>query len=966
MILTSSAFLSHSNHPLGLVHHATRWRADVLGGTFDNPLWDSGWDTVNLLTIDTPVGLVESGIPLIFDVTHMDGLEIESEPSPPEAFVDGCSSGFRITFFEEDDVTPILGTIDEDGNVVTASFTTAASCVRPYLKIPDELSSSEVDFRNGGGTIGGVTVEVVDVPTNPDDPYSGIVTSILNKLPYCRALLEMWVGGSVNAWRTLLDGVVFGDSLDDRIVTYKFQLRDIREREIDRSIFTHNETFALAANPPGPRDGYFLVDGTWLIPPATFGKATYRRGGDSDAAGRSYGYIDTGKALDKDTNGKLPSTIVDAGWPEDTVDIDGHVQHEYPNITVRWRTPGTSEWKYLRHMHALPDVQWNALGRISIWDRADGSGQYARGAIQLWAEGVDADLPADGQLVEYQLLSAAAPTSDTPYYYHGSIGQLVKDAYDGVLSETPPRVRYDEDAMSDFAAKTPVVDFFVTEAADDMFAWLQQNAYAIIGAAPIIDENGKVRPVYSRPPAAGVDLPEFDDTNIKARTDWSRKTEDAVSAVEFNYKRDYNAVTSVSDGGLFGTGLFAGSKNKYSLQSRDIKIVYRNSLSRVNTTLTYSPVTVRAAGAQNTGAALTSVDSEVGSILARARAAEMLLRFPNGSQTCVIEIDAMDPAIDGARMGDWRYLRASWMPDTTDLVRGMNRVVQIVGMKLKSNGWMEVTLLDGANADDVLALPTLDALAYDDRARVIVNMTAVPAGEFGRVEYAFGTEQPDEDSPDWTFLFSSPTPTRALTAIQPDGMNAYVRYRGEAPDKRPTPWAFLDIDASTTPAGTNVNVSVDPISGWGAVTWLGRAAPTVAVKLWWQDHRVGEVPTFPDPPVEVEDNDYYGLGTYDVNADPLRQLSVRLEPWDTWPISTPGAMSGTPIIASTVYGAADASGTGKLPFYVADGSEHDIALVDSDLIIYDAVNTQHGLAMEEWSWLPFTDAAGVSHHLMLT
>jgi hypothetical protein len=570
-----------------------------------------------------------------------------------------------------------------------------------------------------------------------------------------------------------------------------------------------------------------------------------------------------------------------------------------------------------------------------------------RGPVKIYVEGEEADLPTNGESIEYQVRSSTVPSEFAPLYFSGaSFGQLLKNIVNGVYDEeTQTRSYYNDDDLDEFAATTPPAAMKLTEKVDDRRSWIEEHIYMPLGAAPAIDE-GVIRPVYSRPPAFGAVLPILNNDNITIRTDWRRRTEDAVSEVEFDYARLF--LVDVTD-----------EKGKTTVQqaSRDVIIVHKGT-SRMNRPLVYKPATVVALGTRNGGESVLGIGSEIGDQLCRARAAEWLVRFLKGSQTIEAKGDLSSDALKNARNGDWFRCQVTWLPDDSTLERSMDRVVQLIAKTPRSDGYANITLLDGGNANVELALPTVAPLAYDENGRVVVDMTDVPLNQYGRVEYAFADVEPAESDPAWIFLFTDSVPRTSTTPIVPEGKKVYVRYRGEAPGKRPTDWGpILSIDPSTLPVLTDATITIDPITGFGAVGWWGKGAPTVAVRIWWEDHAFGTEPTFSDPYIEVEDNDYYGIGDFDIHADPLRQLSVKIEPWDTFPTTLIGAVSGQPRILSLVYGDGEAP-TGYVPFFGRDRVENNIPLHDNELIVYTSANIRDTIPVSDWASIPFVKRDG--------
>lgn len=238
-----------------------------------------------------------------------------------------CNNEFRLTLFEKDDVTPILGIGDGDGNVYEGSFYTGKNCIRPFLKWPESLPESEVDFQEGKSIIGQISLGILDKRVDAADQTTGIVTSIIDKLRDARALLERYSDGE---WRVILEGVLTKIALDDSLVSYTLSIRDIRERERDYSLFTINETWAVWPE-RGSANGYGLGigGGEALMPIAATFQGVYTESFDLGA--RRSGYVLTDEFfedLDQETK-----TI---GEPRITNELYVPVA-TYPSLTVRWR-----------------------------------------------------------------------------------------------------------------------------------------------------------------------------------------------------------------------------------------------------------------------------------------------------------------------------------------------------------------------------------------------------------------------------------------------------------------------------------------------------------------------------------------------------------------------------------------------------------------------------------------------------
>jgi hypothetical protein len=177
-------------------------------------------------------------LPTEFGTCEGDDIIPPLESCPPPAI--------DLTIFGNDDVTPILGSVDVDGEVVEASFSSEPTHPRPWIKMYDHGPEESVDPIRGGGAIGQMAVEVLDVRLDVCDPQTGQVTAILpdgvgySQLQGRRAQVRRRVHGPGGGeWTKVLDGMIHDIQMAGSIVTLRFTLRDFRERERRVTLFPH-------------------------------------------------------------------------------------------------------------------------------------------------------------------------------------------------------------------------------------------------------------------------------------------------------------------------------------------------------------------------------------------------------------------------------------------------------------------------------------------------------------------------------------------------------------------------------------------------------------------------------------------------------------------------------------------------------------------------------------------------------
>lgn len=816
--LAGSAFATEDAGVQGTVstHVASRWEGDVGSGTFADPALDTGEDGGHLVAYETAAGFF-IGRPLKFRVAYKDSFGIWGPWSDPAPWAPACFGGFRLTFFDEDDVTPILGVADVDGTVLEGSFHTSLGCPRPYLKIPSAFSDAQVDFPNGRSVIGAVSVEVVDKRTDPTDQATGIVTSILDQLLGARALLDRYVLGV--GWVPLQDGVVNAIDLNERLVTFKFGVRDPRERE-RVPLFTRSNAVVWPSQ--GPASDWGLVPGSsqplFPTPEPKWGVFHSLPLLDATPAG----YVDFSSLVWADCAAAAALVGEPAALPGQDGLTPGMLPRcYYPDAIVQWRARGSADpWKNLGNMVAdfLPtnlfSAFWIPVGIIGV-----PTSPFA-GHPRIYMQAPDAgDLPTDLQEVDVRVLSTRAPSEDEPFYWEGTFGELLKACYDGTFCPTPPRIRYGVAAMADFVASTPKTRIRITAPEEDLRTWVEENVYKVLGYAPVLNAAFEIEPVSWAFPDTGEVLLVLDDSNVApGGAAWTLGTDNSVTAVEFTYLRD---------------SLVSGQ-----LEEREVVRVHRSMSRLPDQPLEFKPVTVRALGTVDGKALTNDLSAELGERLAAARAQDVLDRFMNGAPQITCRARASDAAVRDARPGQWRRVQLSWMPDPRTGKRGLDHAMQIVAVKVNSSGWTDLTLVDGTDEatappavpDCEVAAPTINA-----DGNLSVEVVSVPAEYFCRLEFAVSEVEPDPSSGLWALWARVDAATTITSAPPPDGQAIWIRYRSESPGMRPGPWATAgSVGDSLLPAISALSITTVTVGtdGTATVHWTPNAACT-GLRIWY-------------------------------------------------------------------------------------------------------------------------------------
>ncbi|HET6762524.1 MAG TPA: hypothetical protein VFH27_02605, partial [Longimicrobiaceae bacterium] len=655
-------------------------------------------------------------------------------------------SEWRLTLFRDDDETPLRGTVNPDGSVAEATCTTEAGQPFPYLMAPDSFAESEVDLAEGHSVIGQVNVRVLDVRTGADQA-TGWLTALLSADGYSalngrRALVEQRDAAS-DTWFLLMDGIVGGVSLQEDYVTYALELRDIRERERKVKAFVNSDTSTIF--PRGVLGGYgrqqvhVRIDGQelqhfnrWLIAPTVPVRGVYH------VKESTWGVVDLRGLWKKN---RVPPYLVvtkkmrDVLKPESRVVSGSHsffrrYELTYPQARILWRRQGTQGWTEIR---APQRVAWNKKGMIDT-GRAytEDDGPSLRAAKFLTLGSIDpTELPQNGWAVEVVIGYNGPPSADYPLHLEGmTAGELLRDLYDGRYSPGQPDlgVRYDEAAL--LKLDTPV-RARLTEPADDLRKWVEENVYRPLGAAPALDERGRISPIrYALPSGMDPDeLLELNDENTAPDATWEHSAGDAVNHVVVTYARDYRVEEEDDPEGEVGRG------DGLAELETTIEHVNIDSMALLGEKkLELELKLFRAVGGDDGSPVGGDVSDDTGFLLAQERAAQALDRFVFGAQS--ITAKCTRASTHALRVGDWVIAGMSWLPDYGSGRRGSNRLAQVVSIKDLDPAWREVRLVDAGPRMQPVPMPTPVVLDPDDTGAIPVQVLGIEAGTEAVVEFA--------------------------------------------------------------------------------------------------------------------------------------------------------------------------------------------------------------------------------------
>lgn len=171
----------------------------------------------------------------------------------------------------------VLTVYDDDQETVLWSVGTDIGHPRPFLVEPDNYGSQELDFAQGGATLGTVRVTVIDPAQVAGDQDSGYVTERLARLGIAslggrRCKLERFISEEIG-YQVIIDGPAGQPELDASYAAYSWDIRDVREIERKILAFTYagREATGLRSLVPDElMDGYgYDADlNTYLMRPA--------------------------------------------------------------------------------------------------------------------------------------------------------------------------------------------------------------------------------------------------------------------------------------------------------------------------------------------------------------------------------------------------------------------------------------------------------------------------------------------------------------------------------------------------------------------------------------------------------------------------------------------------------------------------------------------------------------------------
>lgn len=864
----------------------------------------------------------------------------------------------RITFFADDDVTPLLGAVDVDGTVIDPSFSTDPTHARPYLEFQPDTGSAEINFAEGSSSIGQQTVVIGDKRQDPADQSTGIFTwlqaSGVTGTTQTLRRRVLWEGLRADGitWEKLLNAVLYRTVQNADLVSFTLSLRDMRERERRVRLFVRNND-AVKDDATG---AITVTEGTCVFPrvgplngwgrPTTYDAGTGRVVFDltrppqldavrgvkgiwyQDLLGGSYVLFnqidpenraliiddDLRKILDRygqsavDGTDSIPlaSGIIFGGTD---LTFDRYV---FRNVIAQWSTTPTGPWNTLKLMPGNSGPYF-MFGPVFQIETVQPLKQFIFPIINT---------PSDIYIPD----ESAAPVNFV------RTAKLIPSAGDvSPVNGQTIYVRY----ISNLAPEEDVPRYIERES----FGVLLKEIYDGKHSDPQVPPRVQYDPVamdafiVSTPPL--VSIIEATDPDMRGWTQENiYKPNGAAPALspdglvtpvmyalpaagaallvltDANVEKatwehgDSNAVNKVSftyQRDLVQAYKFLMMGPRFTTQDVTIEDWSASSLALFNAkTLEYKPVTAHSVLLSGGPfKQVPNVTNEVGWRLAIARSADVLTRFGAGAPECKVSAKATDTGVYQAKVGDWVVLQLSWLPEYSTRRRGSNRLMQISRVKKPSPILREFTLVDAGAYTAAMTCPTVSGIAQDAQGRVSVNVTAIPVDTIARLEMAVGDTQPSTTSGAWLLMVRTDTTGTFSTTPQAPGTKVWIRWRGEQIARQPSAWCGA---LSIVVADVAQMVDADLIiltGGTPRVSWVGLAS-TVGVRILYERHADGTAPPIvltQQIDTSVNTNGGGGQGYIDLPfaLDPMEQITAQVV---GYPGFAGGAVTGTAGYAS--------------------------------------------------------------------
>lgn len=804
-----------------------------------------------------------------------------------------------LTIYAQDGVTPLLGSPAEAGNPQGSSFSTAPEHPRPYLERPTDASMSEVDFLKGKANVGQSNVLLADVPMDPADQATGIITAMIGQERGGNGLRNrLTYTDDAGATVVLVDGAMSTPKLHSSLSGFSWGIKDENWRVRKMGAFTRTGTTCVF--PRGPLSNYGpLPGGGWLLPAAVPVRGKFRR-----SAGGTRGYLNVDE-IHEDVLTPAMEGATKAVWDETAK------AYVLDQVEIWWRAEnGGGAWIKLVRM-PLPPMMLPAVGarrralfstrKVEVQIPTDEGGTEkadARRIEEVFLNTAPSGaIPAHDARVELLVVYVGSASKEYPFLFYGTDGEFLRNCVRGDYSAEPTPIRYHEPTLLSFTAPCAAA---VSEPTSDLLGYLEKHWYQPRGAAPTLNSDGQLAPRRHVLPAPDAVLPVIDDSVCEASSDWSHPDANVINRVDFHYYRDVGRGRAGDPLGERTRGDGAEAV-KVTVSAVEPDAAHP-SLDRFGPKpLTITTELFRSLTLAADGAASGEATSETGHLLGKERGLEALDRFLFGAQTFTAPC-VRTAAVAALQQGEWVELRCSWLPDYFTQMRGSARIAQVVGIRDTDPVRRELRLLDGGDALAPLAAPTLGVATADAAGVVTIPVTAVsPGADEALVDFAVtapGAGAPAAGA--WLPAGRAAGGGSVSTPPQPAGVRVWYRGYSAAPGRRRSaPTAPQSVLTPSTARILSLRVEVADETGAAVVRWSANGAAG-GVRIYYAVHNPGsETPLLTAYVDHLASN---GGATLPVTAGPAQVVSVEGEPWTGWTGVAVNGAAGDRVPASDARG----------------------------------------------------------------
>lgn len=593
------------------------------------------------------------------------------------------------------------GEYDED--LVNWSVSTDPDHPFPYLLAPRQYAEQEIDTIQCTASIGQIEIGIMDVPINPDDQQTGWMTARVHDITGRRCRLRRYISDAAG-WAVISDGPAGAPKMDQSYAAYRWTIRDTRETERKTLAFGDGSTASIV--PRGSIYGWGHWsdgDGDHVLLPSTlsspitgifnknvFGEITQGVVNLSAHVSGSPAVIDDPRLVIDDTAfAALQMTQV------------GDNAFVARNADVLWRKTGDTIWNVARSRGTVRFPQATFGFSDARIDPGDADPVRVLNYAHLYADDPSAPgaFPDDGDSIEIVVRYRGVTSDDFPYYIEGTLGQVLKNFYDGKYSvrsddgitgdiydptgmdagitDSPAIIRYDPDAL------TPLVEQVLlrqTEFVEDGRTFTESQLYSPSGWIAALNNDMEIAPIYrGRPESVDPGL-EVTNAHVVPVPGWNTATK-TVSSIEYSWNRYF--VPAVDSG-------FEVAGDGIAIRPIDVEYQDPDSKKRYgDNPETFDATAFSAVGTED-GLALPGI-TEQATLLAQFARFDVLQRFRAGVQA--IAIQARRTQIPLVRVGDWIPWNLSWFPSRTTGLRGSQvDAAQIVSIRDDNCIWRTLTL----------------------------------------------------------------------------------------------------------------------------------------------------------------------------------------------------------------------------------------------------------------------------------